>query len=98
MEGENTNKQDTSSDSGASGSREEFRVSGDDVVRKVRELINEGTVRRIIIKNEKGETILEIPLAFALVGAVIAPILAAVGAGAALLTKCTLIVERKETK
>jgi len=78
------------------GKKEEFRVSGDEIVKKVRELINEGNVRRIIIKNEKNETLMEIPVTFAVVGTVLAPILAAVGALAALLTNCTIIVERRQ--
>ena len=74
---------------------EEFRVTGEEVLAKIKELIKAGNVRRIILKNEKDETIIEIPLTFAVVGAVIAPMLAAVGAVAALLTKCTIVVERK---
>jgi len=64
-------------------------------MKKVKELIRQGNIRRIIIKNEKGETLMEIPLTFAVVGAVVAPILAAVGALAALVTNCTIIVEKK---
>lgn len=75
--------------------QEEFRVSGEEVVAKIKELIKAGNIRRIILKNEAGETLIEIPLTFALVGAVLAPMLAAVGAAAALLTKCTIVVERK---
>lgn len=75
--------------------REEFKVSGGEVVSKVREIISAGNARRIIIRNEKDETIIEIPLTVAVVGAVLAPILAAVGALAALITKCTLVVEKK---
>jgi len=75
--------------------REEFRVSGEEVLKKVKELIKQGNIRRIIIKNEKGDTLMEIPLTFAVVGAVLAPVLAAVGALAALLTNCTIIVEKK---
>ena len=74
---------------------EEYKVSGDKVVAKIKELIKAGNVRRIKIKNEKDEEILEIPLTFAVVGTVIAPMLAAVGAMAALLTNCTIIVEKK---
>jgi hypothetical protein len=74
---------------------ESFRVSGEDVVKKVKEIIAEGNARRIIIKNEKEETLIEIPLTFAAIGALLAPALAAVGALAALLTKCTIIVEKK---
>lgn len=75
--------------------KEEFKVSGDQIVGKIKELIKEGNVRRIIIKNEKGDSLMEIPLTFALVGAVLAPVLAAVGALAALVTNCTIIVERR---
>jgi integral membrane sensor domain MASE1 len=74
---------------------EEFKVRGEDLIKKIKELIAEGNVRRIIIKNEKEETLMEIPLTFAVVGAVIAPVLAAVGALAALLTNSTIVVERK---
>jgi Domain of unknown function (DUF4342) len=76
--------------------KEEFRVSGEEVVAKIKELIKAGNVRRIILKDEKDETVIEIPLTFAVVGAVLAPMLAAVGAMAALLTRCTIVVERKE--
>ena len=77
-------------------STEEFNLNGKDLVEKVKKLIQEGNARRVIIKNEKGDTIIEIPLMLGAIGAVIAPALAAVGAIAALLTKCTLIVEKKE--
>jgi integral membrane sensor domain MASE1 len=76
--------------------QEEFKVNGDEVLAKIKELINAGNIRRIILKNEKEETLIEIPLTFAVVGAVIAPLLAAVGAMAALLTKCTIVVERRD--
>lgn len=75
--------------------QEEFKIDGKEVVDMVKKLIKEGNVRRFIIKNEKSVTVLEIPVTAAVVGALILPILAAVGAAAALLTKCTLIVERK---
>lgn len=75
---------------------EEFKVSGDELLKKVRELIAAGNARRIIIKNEEGRTLVEIPLTLGAIGAVIAPTLAAVGAAAALLTKCTIIVEKKD--
>ncbi len=76
--------------------KEEFRVNGDQVLAKIKELIKEGNIRRIILKNEKDKVLMEIPVTFAVVGAVLAPLLAAVGAMAALLTKCTIVVERKE--
>jgi len=73
---------------------EEFKVAGKDVVEKVRELIHEGNVRRVIIKNEQGHTVVEIPLTVATIGAVAAPVLAAVGALAAVMTHCRIVVER----
>ena len=76
--------------------KEEFTISGDKIVEKVKEVINEGSARRIIIKNEKEEVVAEFPLTAGAVGVLIAPALAALGAISALLTKCTLIVERKE--
>ncbi|MFA5886883.1 MAG: DUF4342 domain-containing protein [Patescibacteria group bacterium] len=79
----------------AKSGREEFKVYSHDVLKKVKELIKEGNVQRIIIKNEKGKVMMEIPVTFAFVGALVAPILAAVGALAALVNKCTIEVERK---
>jgi hypothetical protein len=75
---------------------EEFHVSGDDILRRVREIIDAGNARRIIIRNEQDHTLLEIPVTIALVGAVLAPVLAAVGALAALVTRCKIVVERVE--
>lgn len=72
--------------------REEFKVSGEELVKKVKQLVHEGNIRRIIIKNEKGESLLEMPLTIGAVGAVLLPVLAAVGALAALLTNCTIVV------
>jgi len=74
---------------------EQFKVYGHELLNRVKELIKEGNVRRIIIKNEKGKVMMEIPVTFAVVGAVFAPVLAAIGALAALMSKCTLEVERK---
>lgn len=74
---------------------EEYKVSGDQIVKKVKQLIKEGNARRIIIKNENNEVMMEIPLTIGAVGAIFAPILAAVGALAALITNCTIIVEKK---
>ncbi|HZJ41124.1 MAG TPA: DUF4342 domain-containing protein [Candidatus Saccharimonadales bacterium] len=75
--------------------REQFKVAGEEVLAKIKDLIKEGNVRRITIKNEKGKTMMEIPVTFAVVGAVFAPMLAAIGALAALLSKVTIEVERK---
>lgn len=73
---------------------EQFKVAGKDLADKVRELIHEGNVRRIIIKNEQGHTFMEIPLTVATIGVVAAPILAAVAAIAAIVSKCEVVVER----
>ncbi|HMD50684.1 MAG TPA: DUF4342 domain-containing protein [Bryobacteraceae bacterium] len=73
---------------------EEFKIVGKDLVEKIKELVHEGNVRRIILKDEKGHTFLEIPLTIAAVGAIAAPVLAALGAIAALVAKFTLVVER----
>jgi len=74
---------------------EEFKVNGGQLVEKVKQLIHEGNIRRISIRNEAGETLVEFPLTFGAVGAVLAPALAAVGAIAALVTNCTIVVEKK---
>lgn len=79
----------------AKTTQEEFKVSGEELLTKVKQLINEGNVRRIIIKNKDGKSLVEFPLMIGLVGTVLAPILAAVGAIAALVTECTIIVERE---
>jgi hypothetical protein len=76
--------------------KEEFKVSGEEVVQKVKELIKKGNARKIIIKNEKGRVIMEIPLTFGAVGAILLPVLAAVGAIAAVLTNCTVVVIKKK--
>ena len=75
--------------------KEEFKISGEDITEKIKEIIKEGNARKIIIKNEKGESVAEFPLTVGAIGTLIAPILAAVGAMAALLTKCTIVVEKK---
>ena len=74
---------------------ESFKVTGDEILTKIKEIIKEGNARRIIIKNEKDETIMEFPLTVGAIGIVLAPIFAAVGTLAALATKCTIIVEKK---
>jgi hypothetical protein len=74
---------------------EEFKVSGEDVIKTVKELVKKGNARRIIIKNEEGKVLIEFPLTFGAVGAILAPTFAAIGTIAALVTKCTIIVEKK---
>lgn len=75
--------------------KEEFKVSGDEVMKKVKELLKEGNARKIIIKNEKGDVVVEFPLTVGAIGAVVAPMLAAIGALAALVTSCTIVVVKK---
>lgn len=77
---------------------EEFRVNGEELLGKIKELVHEGNIRRIIIKNKEGTTVLEIPLTFGVVGALLVPSLAAVGAIAALLTEATVVVEKTDSK
>jgi len=76
------------------GRTEEFRVNGEEVLAKVRELVHEGNVRRIAIRNDKGQTVVEFPLTVGVVGALLLPMWAAIGAVAALVTNCTIVVER----
>lgn len=80
------------------GSRrtEEFRLDGSELLGKVKELVAEGNVRRIIIKNEEGHTLIEVPLTLGVIGALLLPVWAAIGAVAALATRCTIVVERDE--
>lgn len=73
------------------------RLSATTLIDRVRELIHEGNVRRIIIKNEMGHTIVELPVTLGVIGAIIAPTLAAVGAIAALLNFCTIEIVRDES-
>jgi hypothetical protein len=76
--------------------REEYTVSGKNVVDKVGELLHEGNVTRVIVKDEAGKTLLEIPATVGLVGVVVAPWLAALGVVAALVANCRIVVEKRE--
>ena len=73
---------------------EEFYVRGEELLAKIKELIHEGNVRRVMIKDKDGKVLMEFPLTFGVVGVVLAPTLAAVGAIAALVTDATIAVER----
>lgn len=77
-------------------SKQEFKINGDELLTKVKEIIHEGNIRRLIIKNEDDKVLVEIPLTIGAIGAVLVPVLAAVGAIAALVTKCTIVVEKKD--
>jgi hypothetical protein len=75
---------------------EEHKVSGEKLVDRVKELVKEGNARRIIVKNEAGHTLLEIPLTMGIMGAMFLPIWVALGSIAALASHYTLVVEKKE--
>lgn len=75
---------------------EEFRVEGERLIAKVKELLHEGNIRRIIIKDKEGKTVMEIPMTLGVVGVLLAPQLAAIGAIAALLTEATIVVEKSD--
>jgi hypothetical protein len=75
---------------------EEFHINGEELLAKIKKLVHEGNIRRISIKNKEGKTVMEIPMTFGVVGALIAPQLAAIGAIAALLTEATVVVEKVE--
>jgi hypothetical protein len=75
---------------------EEFRVDGEKIVSKIKELLHEGNIRRVIIKDKDGKILMEIPVTIGVVGVLIAPQLAALGAIAALLTEATVVVEKSE--
>ena len=75
---------------------EEHKVRGENLVSKVKEIIHEGNVRRISIKNDEGKELIEIPLTLGVVGTLLLPAWAAVGAIAALVTNCSIVVEREE--
>jgi uncharacterized membrane protein YvbJ len=75
---------------------EEYNVSGNDVVDRVRELLHEGNVTRVIVKDEADKTLLEIPATVGVIGVVVAPWLAALGVIAALVTNCRIVVERRD--
>jgi Domain of unknown function (DUF4342) len=81
-------------------SREEFRIRGDELVTQVKALIHEGNIRRIIVKNETGHTLIEIPLTVGVVGGVLSaalfPVLAAVGAIGAVVAHLTLVIEKRD--
>jgi len=77
-------------------SHEEFHLKGEDVMKKVKQLIHEGNIRDILIKDKNGKTLAHFPLTIGVIGAALAPILAAIGAVAALVTECTIVVERSK--
>ena len=74
--------------------RQEYRVTGDDLLASLKGLVHEGNIRRIIIKNEQDESLIETPLTVGVVGIALLPVWAAIGAMAALVADCTIVVER----
>jgi len=76
--------------------REEHKVQGEKIVSKIKELIHQGNVRHIVIKNDEGRTLIEFPVTVGVAGAVLIPVWAAVGALAALVTNCSIEVERED--
>ncbi len=96
-DGKNAGKTKTSFDESSTEPKEEtFKVNGEELLKKVKEIIKEGNVRKISIKNKEGKTIVEFPLTIGVVGALLVPMFAAVGAIAALITECTITVERND--
>ena len=75
---------------------EEHKVTGETLLAAVKEIVHEGNIRRIIVKNEEGERLIEIPLTLGVVGIALLPVWAAIGAIAALVTDCTIVVEKVE--
>ena len=75
---------------------EEFKIEGGKVLDKIKDLIHQGNIRRITLKNEEGKPLIEIPLTLGLVGAALLPVFAAVGALAAIVTRMTIVVEKAE--
>jgi len=76
--------------------KEEFSVSADNLIEKVKKLLHEGNVTRIVVQDDMGKVLLEIPATVGVIGVVLAPWLAALGVIAALATNCTIVVERRE--
>jgi len=74
---------------------EEFQFSGDTLLAKLREILHEGNVRRVVIRNEEGKTLIDIPLTIGVVGTLLAPQLAAIGAIAALVIRGTIVIEKE---
>ena len=75
--------------------KEEFEVSGEEVLKKIKEIVQAGNAREVLIKDEEGNIVITVPLTIGAVGVLLLPTLAAVGAVAALLTKCTIVVVKK---
>ncbi len=75
---------------------EEFKINGEQLVAKLKELLHEGNIRRVIIRDREGRTLIEVPLTLGVVGTILVPAWAAIGAIAALVTEATIVVEKVE--
>ncbi|OGM11885.1 hypothetical protein A2Z22_01480 [Candidatus Woesebacteria bacterium RBG_16_34_12] len=89
-------KTESESKKGNKDTEEIFKVKGEELLAKVKELIKKGNAREILIKDKKGRDLIVLPLTIGVVGAVLAPPLAAIGAIAALVTECTIVVKRRK--
>lgn len=74
---------------------EQYRVHGENLLHKIQEIVREGNARRIIIKDDAGEVLIEVPLTIGAIGVLAVPVVAAIGAFAALASNCTIVVERR---
>jgi hypothetical protein len=98
-EANTTSNMNTNNSTGTTGTAtrtEEFKVSGDEIVARIKELVHEGNVRRIIIKDADNRTLLEFPLTAGVIGVALLPVWAAIGAVIALAANCTIVVERRD--
>ena len=82
--------------SGSRTRREAYKVRGEKIVGKIKELLHEGNVRHVVIKSEEGRTLIEFPVTVGVAGALLVPVWAAIGALAALVTNCSIEVERED--
>ena len=87
---------DTTNESNGGSRKERYKVAGDRVVEKLKELLHEGNVRHVVIKNDDGRTLIEFPVSIGVAGALLLPVWAAVGAVAAVVTNCTIEIERTD--
>ena len=75
---------------------DEFSMTGDQVLEFLKKMLHEGNIRRVVLRDESGKTLLEIPVTIGVVGAILLPVWAAIGAAAALVAKMTIVIERTE--
>ena len=95
-QGEAEPQPETPPQSGPSSRVDEFSVTGDKVVEFLKKILHEGNIRRIVLRDESGKPLLEIPVTIGVVGAILLPVWAAIGAAAALVAKMTIVIERTD--